>query len=102
MKLFNHILIILNFLLFCSISKTFSQVTDQPNIDFEFGNTDIWKFYIGACCPISTPTNTPALPDRHTITSGSSVDPYGLFPVVCATCGIFTSDSVSNFNICTV
>ncbi len=58
------------------------QVTNPPNIDFEYGNTTIWHFYTGTCCPISTPTETLALPRRHSLTVGADVDPYGLFPIV--------------------
>lgn len=53
-----------------------------PNIDFELGNTSIWYYFTGTCCPILTPTATAAIPGRHTLTSGAAVDPYGLFPIV--------------------
>jgi gliding motility-associated-like protein len=63
-----------------------------PNIDFEFGDLSLWECRIGfvqAPTPASLPysaiitnTITPPIPNRHTITSGPGVDPYGLFPVV--------------------
>ncbi len=59
-----------------------AQVTGQPNIDFELGNTSVWNYYVGHCCPLVLDTATVALPDRHTLTSGTDTDPYGHFPVV--------------------
>ena len=53
-----------------------------PNIDFELGNTSFWQYFTGTCCPIVTPAGTAAIFDRHTLTTGSGVDPYGLFPTV--------------------
>lgn len=53
-----------------------------PNIDFELGNTSVWEFFIGGCCPINRMSSTPAMPNRHTLTSGSGVDPWGFFPIV--------------------
>ncbi len=82
---------ILSIALLLSYTKAFCQISDQPNIDFEFGNTSVWNYYIGTCCPIATPISTPALNDRHTITTaGTIVDPYGQFPVVCASCGKYS------------
>ena len=63
-------------------SKSYGQADCPPNIDFELGNTSKWEYSIGFCCPIVTPTVTPALPNRHVLTSGTAVDPYGLFPIV--------------------
>ena len=54
----------------------------NPNIDFESGTTTHWNFFIGTCCPISTPISTAAIVNRHTLTSGTAVDPYGLFPII--------------------
>lgn len=52
------------------------------NLNFELGVVPPWLCYTGTCCPISTPTSTAPVVNRHTITTGSGVDPYGLFPVV--------------------
>jgi gliding motility-associated-like protein len=56
--------------------------SSNPNIDFEAGNTSAWHYFIGFCCPIATPGSTPAITNRHTITTGSTLDPYGFFPIV--------------------
>lgn len=53
-----------------------------PNVDFELGNTSMWNYFVGSCCPINTPTPTAAITNRHTLTSGTGWDRYGLFPVV--------------------
>jgi gliding motility-associated-like protein len=56
-------------------------ISCPPNIDFELGNLNNWVLYTGSCCPISTPA-LGAVANRHTITSGAGVDPYGGFPIV--------------------
>lgn len=53
-----------------------------PNIDFELGTFSSWQTFIGTCCPINAPSVTAPLATRHEITSGTSADPYGGFPVV--------------------
>lgn len=66
-------------------SASFGQgSTCPPNIDWELGNYSVWYYYIGTCCPISTPTSVAATsyPGRFQLTSGSAVDPYGFFPIV--------------------
>ena len=63
-------------------TPSFSQTSCPPNIDFEDGNYGYWKFYTGSCCPINTPTLSGAVNNRHVLTSGASVDPFGGFPVV--------------------
>ena len=60
------------------------------NIDFESGNFSNWTLYTGSCCPISTPTNSGAVTNRHTITSGTGVDPYGGFPIVAPSGGNYS------------
>ena len=67
-------------LLLGSVSQ--AQLSCPPNIDFENGNTGYWKFYTGTCCPIVANTLTGALPNRHVLTSGTALDPYGSFPIV--------------------
>ncbi len=59
-----------------------AQVYCPPNIDFEQGNFNYWQLFTGSCCPITTPTLSGPVVNRHTITSGTGVDPYGGFPVV--------------------
>ncbi len=56
--------------------------SSNPNIDFEAGNTSVWYYFTGSCCPIVTSFSTPAITNRHTLTSGSALDPYGFFPIV--------------------
>lgn len=60
------------------------------NIDFESGNFSNWTLYTGSCCPISTPTNSGAVTNRHTITSGTGVDQYGGFPIVAPSGGNYS------------
>lgn len=61
----------------------YSQSVPCPaNIDFELGNFTNWQLYTGTCCPINTPTLSGAVAGRHTITSGTTNDPYGGFPIV--------------------
>lgn len=57
-------------------------ITCPPNIDFELGNTSIWNYSTGTCCPIATPTAGPAIMGRHTLVTGPGLDYYGGFPVV--------------------
>lgn len=63
-------------------TQGYGQSACPPNIDFELGNLTYWNFYIGSCCPISTPNNSGPVTNRHTLTSGSANDPYGGFPIV--------------------
>ncbi len=68
-------------LLVSNFAALYAQV---PNIDFETGTYANWLYYTGTCCPIVTPsggTSTPAS-GEHTLTSGSTTDPYGGFPIV--------------------
>lgn len=53
-----------------------------PNLDFEQGNLSNWEFYTGSCCPTNTNNNTGPVAGRHTLMSGTGVDPIGGFPVV--------------------
>lgn len=59
----------------------------QPNIGFETGIPDHWTFFTGICCPLNMTMETPAIPNRHTVTSGNARDPYGNFPIVSPTGG---------------
>ena len=63
------------------LTSVFGQ-SPNPNIDYESGTTSYWHFFTGSCCPISTPVSTSAILNRHTLTSGTSIDPYGLFPII--------------------
>lgn len=74
---------ILFFLLTSSIAERVqAQLSCPTNIDFELGSLSNWSFFVGTCCPINTPTATAPVTNRHVLTSGSGVDPYGLFPIV--------------------
>ena len=53
-----------------------------PNIDFELGNLDNWKFELGQCCPVVTTPTTGAIAGRIDLMTGTGLDPYGKFPVV--------------------
>lgn len=81
MKNIYHALLVL--ILCFAVAPTSAQSGLCPiNLNFELGVVPPWLCYTGTCCPISTPTSTTPIVNRHTITSGSGVDPYGLFPVV--------------------
>ena len=61
----------------------------QPNMDFELGNTSVWTYYVGTCCPLIAGVNqinavvpSPPLPGRHVLTTGAALDYYGSFPIV--------------------
>ncbi len=64
-------------------------ISCPPNIDFELGNYGSWQFYTGACCPISTPTAGQVI-NRHTLTNGIATDPYGGFPIVSPSGGLYS------------
>lgn len=77
--------------LFGFYSQTATAQTCPPNIDFELGNTSFWQFFIGTATQISptahqvafsSPTATPPIIGRHTLTAGVGIDPIGGFPVV--------------------
>lgn len=53
-----------------------------PNLDFEQGNLSNWSFYTGTCCPIVANTLSGPVSNRHVLTSGTNLDPYGNFPIV--------------------
>ncbi len=79
------------FILFLlSLHTTVRSQSPTPNIDFEFGNTSIWHYYTGSCCPINASASTPATVDRHTLTSGPGLDSFGLFPIVAPDGGNFS------------
>lgn len=61
-----------------------------PNIDFENGNLNNWLFYTGVCCPITANSLTGAILNRHTLTSGTGIDPYGKFPIVAPNSGNYS------------
>lgn len=53
-----------------------------PNLNFEQGNLSNWSFYTGTCCPIVANTLSGPVSNRHVLTSGTNLDPYGAFPIV--------------------
>lgn len=75
-----HCLAILLFL--SNLTVKAQNVVCPPNLDFENGNLTNWEFYTGNCCPTNTPGLSGPLINRHELTTGTAVDPYGLFPVV--------------------
>ncbi len=91
-------------LVLLSFCKVFSQNTCPPNIDFETGNFDHWQCFVG-----STSSNgsnnvinlNPSSPqaNRHTIMSSkTTMDPYGNFPVLCPFGGKY-SVKLGNTNV---
>lgn len=69
-----------------------------PNIDFEYGNTTLWQFFTGSCCPIISSTATTAISGRHSLTTGAALDSFGLFPVVAPDGGSY-SLKLGNANV---
>lgn len=71
-----------------------------PNIDFETGTYAEWKYYTGSCCPIVTPTGGTSTPTtgRHTLVTGTGIDPYGGFPEVSPWGGIYSLKLGNNIN----
>ncbi|WP_276134123.1 gliding motility-associated C-terminal domain-containing protein [Polluticoccus soli] len=65
-------------------------VSCPPNIGFENGNFTNWQLFTGTCCPIVANNLTGALANRHVLTSGSAVDPYGGFTVVAPSSGVYS------------
>lgn len=84
------------FLLLVNFLAT-AQSTCEPNIDFEFGNFNNWYLYSGTCCPIIISPSA-ALATRHTITTGTAVDPYGGFPIVDPANGVYSLKLGNNVN----
>lgn len=85
----------LRILLAIAISSFYTCVYAQtascpPNIDFEKGNLSNWQLFTGSCCPINTPSMSGAVATRHTLVSGTAIDPYGNFPVVAPNSGVFS------------
>ncbi len=87
-----------NLLLFLLISlSSYCQTGCEPNVDFEQGNLNNWILYTGTCCPISVTASGPVA-GRHSITTGTAVDPYGGFPVVDPMNGVFSFKLGNNIN----
>ncbi len=65
-------------------AKLLAQSSCPPNIDFEFGNLANWQFYNGTVKdgPIFTLTPSAPVLGREELTTGTGLDPYGLFPIV--------------------
>lgn len=72
------------------VFQSAGQVFCPNNVDFENGNLSNWRLFVGECCPIATPNATAQLLNRHTITSGATLDQYGKFPIVAPGGGIFS------------
>lgn len=66
-----------------------------PNIDFETGTFNNWECFIGSTSAaggvntINLTLSSP-MPRRHTITTGTGLDPYGNFPEVCPYGGTYS------------
>jgi gliding motility-associated-like protein len=75
----------------CSLTRTYSQSSCPPNLDFENGNFDNWECFTGKTDTINGKNRmnlvpSPPTPDRHTIISAASnpgKDPFGNFPKIC-------------------
>lgn len=66
-----------------------------PNIDFEMGAFNNWQCYTGTVgvsgtTNVITLTPSPPVYNRHEITSGTGLDEYGHFPVVCPYGGTYS------------
>ncbi|WP_276134909.1 T9SS type B sorting domain-containing protein [Polluticoccus soli] len=86
--------ILLLFFLFCfACFSSYGQtsIVCPPNIGLEMGNFTNWKLYTGSCCPINANTlQAGPVNNRHVITSGTGVDPYGGFPIVAPGGGVYS------------
>ncbi len=69
-----------------------AQNTCPPNIDYEQGSFAGWECATATNNGNGSPVWTPvaAIANRHTITSGGAVDPYGNFPVVAPGGGMYS------------
>ncbi len=65
-------------------------VSCPPNIDFELGTYAFWNYYVGTCCPLTTPTGPAPVVGQHTLRTGAGTDFYGAFPVVPPGAGAYT------------
>jgi hypothetical protein len=72
--------------------QAYAQSNGCPvNIDFEKGNYTNWYFYTGTCCPANANTLSGPVANRHVLTNNiTSVDPYGLFPIVAPGGGVYS------------
>src|SRR5437868_4240398 len=88
----NKIIVALSILtlLFTNANRAHAQaVVCPPNIDFSFGSFTNWTCFTGDAIPgtissiLNPSTIIPTAPviGRHTLTTGTGVDPYGGFPV---------------------
>src|SRR4051812_8977916 len=64
------------------VSRTSFGQYCPPNIDFETGSTANWNYYMGSCCPISTPMPATSGGPYYNLTSGTGTDAWGGFPIV--------------------
>lgn len=76
-------------ILFIFFSKVFPQSTCPPNIDFESGKFDYWQCFIGKTYTssgtniIDLDTCQPKTGRHEIMSSKTTMDPFGNFPVVC-------------------
>jgi gliding motility-associated-like protein len=75
------------FILLSNLSVHCQSVVCPPNIDFENGNYDYWKFTYGPnqfnpIYPPTTPTISGQSDTNHILTNGTGIDPIGGFPIV--------------------
>jgi|GEM_PF-977848 len=75
--------LLLTCLFLCGLFNFIKAQTCDPNVDFETGTPSNWQYYQGTISPgpVYSLTPTPHDPIVHTIMSGSTVDPFGGFPV---------------------
>ncbi|MBS1772365.1 MAG: gliding motility-associated C-terminal domain-containing protein [Bacteroidetes bacterium] len=75
------------------IFEAYAQTVCPPNIDFEQGNFTNWTPYTGTCCPINVSQVGAPVSNRHelkSIVSTPSTDPYGGFPVIAPSSGLYS------------
>lgn len=84
-----RVLSLLSFVLILCGFNGYTQTACPTNIGFELGDFTNWTLSSGTCCPINTPNNG-AINGRHVITSGTSTDPYGGFPIVAPGSGVYS------------
>ncbi|MFM2049393.1 MAG: hypothetical protein RI955_1941, partial [Bacteroidota bacterium] len=66
---------------------TASKAQPLQTLGFENNSFAGWNCYVGNCCPINT-TTLGIVANRHGITSGTAIDSFGNFPMVCPNGGL--------------
>ncbi|MFM2226109.1 MAG: hypothetical protein RJA07_2311 [Bacteroidota bacterium] len=86
----NHHFIMKKYLLFIGVlilGITALKAQPLQTLGFENNSFVGWNCYVGNCCPINT-NILGVVANRHSITSGTAIDSFGNFPMVCPNGGL--------------